>query len=161
MRKFMLALMIVVALGLVVTCQKQQSEPVAEAEPQAAEQGMVEPVLVDLIGTNWVAEDIAGQGVSDAAQSTLMFLEDGQASGSGACNRFMVAYQIEGQQIAFGHMTTTKMACLGAVMDQEKQFLDALATADRVELTDEGLLMLYPTKGEPTKLSPMPAEETQ
>jgi putative lipoprotein len=159
MRKSILVVFAVVALGLVVTCQKQKSQPVAEPDTQAIEHSAGEPEALDLVGTSWLAESIDGVEVVEGAQSTLMFIENGDVSGNGACNRFMGAVQIEGDRIAIGHLASTKMACPEAVMDQENRFMHALARADRVKLSEDGSLMLFPAQGEPTRLAPLPAAE--
>ena len=163
MRKFLPVVMIVGVLGFVLSCQQQETRTVAEPEPPAAQPETVESAsvgaTVDVQGTAWVAEEIGGVDVIDDPQSTLIFFEDGEVSGSGACNRYMAAFEIEGDRIAFGHVTSTKMACPEAVMDQEDRFLEALAKAERIGMTDEGHLVLYPSEGEPTRLSLMPEDE--
>ena len=54
------------------------------ARPGAAGAGD-EPVLV---GPTWVAEDIGSRGVIDDLQSHITFTAEGQAHGSGGCNKF-------------------------------------------------------------------------
>jgi heat shock protein HslJ len=163
MKKFVIVLTVVGVVGIGASCRKQQSEPVPEpvapaVEQAPVEQAPVEQASVDIQGTAWVAEEIGGKGVIGDPQSTLIFFEDGEVSGSGACNRYMATFQIEGDRIAIAHLSTTKMACPEAVMDQENRFLLALAQAERIELTDDGFLVLYPTEGEPTRMSLMPGD---
>ncbi|MDF2117991.1 META domain-containing protein [Roseiarcaceae bacterium H3SJ34-1] len=74
----------------------------------------------------WLAEDIQGGGVIDRLQSTLEIAADGRTSGSGGCNRIGGKAVINGNNIAFGAMFGTKMACSPAIMAQEDKFLKAL-----------------------------------
>ena len=39
-------------------------------------------------GTAWVLEDLAGAGVVDRVQATLVFSEDGSVRGNASCNQF-------------------------------------------------------------------------
>jgi putative lipoprotein len=102
------------ALPLAACSIPQAPQPAATSEP---------PVLT---GT-WVAQDIAGRGVIDDAQSTVSFEAGNQIDGATGCNRYFGRTTVEGENLAFGPLGTTRMACAPAVMDQERKFLDALA----------------------------------
>jgi putative lipoprotein len=84
------------------------------------------PAPSALLGSEWLAEDIRGGGVLDRIQSTVMFGDDQAAYGSGGCNRFRGSATVSGQDLRFGPLASTMMACPPAVMDQERKFLDAL-----------------------------------
>ena len=75
----------------------------------------------DLKGTEWVLENLAGQGVIDSVQATLGFPELGKVVGKGSCNRFFGTVEIQGDKIKFGSLGSTRMACPEAVMKQEKK----------------------------------------
>ena len=75
----------------------------------------------------WLAEDIRGRGVIDNLQTVLEIAEDGKVSGSGGCNRMSTKATLTGEEIAFGPIASTKMACAPAVMDQEMKFFAALS----------------------------------
>ncbi len=77
----------------------------------------------------WLAEDIAGGGVIDRAQTTLTIAADGTVSGSGGCNRYHGKAVVSGAAIQFGPLAATRMACSPALMDQEAKLLGALAAA--------------------------------
>ena len=96
---------------------------------------------------NWVAEDIAGGGVIDNAQSTLEIGKDGSVSGSTAVNRYSGKAKIEGQKIEFGPLATTRRAGPPALMDQESKFIKALEKAARFRIEDSGLLYLMDETG--------------
>jgi heat shock protein HslJ len=82
-----------------------------------------------LSGTNWLAEDINGAGVIDFAQSTLAFESATAVNGSGGCNRFFGAVEVDNKSISFGPMGSTRMACAPALNDQEFRYLQALESS--------------------------------
>lgn len=101
-----------------------------------------EPAL-DLADTQWVAEDINGQGIADRVESTLSIDANGRASGLGGCNRYFgdVTFADDGT-IEFGPLGSTRMACPEAAMDQEQNFFAAL-TASRSYRQDDLTGLLY------------------
>ena len=101
----------------------------------------------DLPGTAWLAEDIDGHGVVDRARSTMEFVKSGQVSGIAACNRYFGPVSIRGGRISFGNLAATRMMCPDAMMDQEQRFLEALSRAKRLELSDDGLILLVYADG--------------
>ena len=111
------------------------------------------PAMVDLAGTSWRLEDLAGAGVLDRVPSTLEFGPDGQISGSGGCNRFSGSYQRHGDTLSLGPLAATRMACPEAVMHQEMAFLAVLESVAWYEWTAEDFLVLHPAdEGAPTRL---------
>ena len=94
-----------------------------------------------LQGTAWVAEDIEGRGVIDMLQSTLEFQEPGQAGGNAGCNRYFGSVSLNGNEVTFGQMGSTRKMCAPAIMDQEQKFLAALGAARTWEIRN-GLLYL-------------------
>lgn len=64
-------------------------------------------------------------------QLTANFGADGTLSGSAGCNTFTAAYEVSGSSIKIGPVGSTRMACAdpAGVMEQETQYLGALATA--------------------------------
>ena len=57
--------------------------------------------------------DLAGDvRADDASAPFLVFDEGGRVSGSGGCNRLAGTYTASGEQLAFGPLATTRMACL-------------------------------------------------
>lgn len=88
-----------------------------------------------LAGTSWRASGynngkqavvavLAGTGL------TMAFSTDGKVSGSAGCNGFTAPYSGEGQTLALGLVAATRKICATPdwVMEQEQQFLQALAT---------------------------------
>jgi heat shock protein HslJ len=74
---------------------------------------------------------------------TLSF-RDGAVSGAVGCNNFRASYSSEGSRLEIGPAAVTTRACLGeGVMEQEQQFLAALAAATSWSLRDERLDLYF------------------
>ncbi len=104
----------------------------------------------NLWGTAWVLEDLAGAGVMDRVQATLVFSEVGAVSGSATCNQFRGTATVTGASITFGLLATTRMTCGEAVMEQETRYLAALKEAERFEL--KGTFLYIYVVGRPQPL---------
>jgi heat shock protein HslJ len=63
--------------------------------------------------------DAVSPAVEDA-QAALTFNEDGTVAGNSGCNGFSGDYTVEGNQITFGQIVSTLMACDDARMAQEE-----------------------------------------
>ena len=103
-------------------------------------------VPLRLTDNPWQATEIADEdGELTAAIEdvpALIEFEDGQAAGHGSCNRFFGPYEaFEDGGLSFGEMGTTMMACLDAVMQQERAFLTALASVDAYSIAGSALEM--------------------
>jgi heat shock protein HslJ len=97
------------------------------------------PQVKGLAGTAW---QVTGYNngrqavVSALADTTLSmaFSADGKVSGSAGCNNYSAAYTLAGPVLRIGPAATTRKMC-GAppnIMEQEQQFLAALATVASV-----------------------------
>ncbi|MGZ5214393.1 MAG: META domain-containing protein [Actinomycetota bacterium] len=82
------------------------------------------------VGTTWTLTSIAsGDAVSSVlsgTEVTVASAADGTLSGSAGCNRFSGTYTVAGDRLSFLLLATTKMACAGDVMTQERAFLAAM-----------------------------------
>ncbi len=96
----------------------------------------------DLRGTAWVLEDLGGAGVVDGVQATLVFAQDGTASGNSSCNQFRGPVIVKANEISFGGLAVTRKACVEALMRQEERYLEALRAARRFEIKGS-LLFLH------------------
>ena len=110
---------------------------------------------LNLVGSQWLLEDLGGSGVLDRVQATLGFPEAGKAAGRGSCNRFFGSVAISGNTIKFSAVGSTKMACPEAVMKQEDKYLAALQAAERFESKDGNLLIYYAGSEKPLRFTPM------
>ncbi|MCB0106650.1 MAG: META domain-containing protein, partial [Caldilineaceae bacterium] len=101
-----------------------------------------------LAGTSW---QLTALGTADSEMPvvagstvTLEFSANGQAGGNTGCNSFGGDYTVDGENVTFGGLVSTLMACADAnVMDQEEQYLDALNSADRFALDGDQLTIWY------------------
>jgi len=112
----------------------------------ACADAQTKPSPPNLLKTEWLLEDLAGRGVLDRAQATLAFPEAGKVAGNSTCNRFFGSVDIRGDNIHFGQMGSTRMACMGsALANQDLNYLDALRNAER--FSQEGPYLLIYSKG--------------
>jgi len=102
-----------------------------------------------LAGTQWLLEDLAGRGVVDRLQSTLVFAEAGRVSGRAGCNDFSGPIRWGVDQITIGPLMVTRKACSPAVSDQETRYLEALAGAHRLRIDGPYLLIDTKVAGKP------------
>jgi putative lipoprotein len=102
----------------------------------------------DLLGTEWVAEDIGGAGVAAAARSTLHIAAATLVDGDTGCNRFRGPLAENGATIHIGPLATTRRACPPALMGQERRYLIALARAAAWK-RENGLLILLDESQQP------------
>ncbi len=98
-------------------------------------------------GGTWLVEDIQSRGVMDYLQTTLQVSNGGGVSGFGGCNRYFGDAEIDGEEIRFGALGSTRMACPEAVMDQESRFFAALELVRRWRVEPTGLLHLLDSEG--------------
>jgi heat shock protein HslJ len=109
----------------------------------------------ELTGTTWRAATIVGRPVIDSSASTITFEADGRVHGGGGCNRYFGAATIAGEQVSFGPIGSTRMACAPALMDQEARFFRALESAQRWSLDERGLLLIHSAGAdEPSRFVP-------
>jgi heat shock protein HslJ len=95
----------------------------------------------NLVGSEWVLEDLAGSGVVNNVRATLSFPEADQVAGNGSCNRFFGPAQIAGTSIKLGPLGSTRIHTHG-VSAGSYGAGDKISerTADRRTLRVEGSL---------------------
>ena len=72
---------------------------------------------------------------------TLTFSENNRLAGSSGCNRYMGSFKVNGNQFEIkSPLASTRMACPEALMQREKQFLEALSAAKRYQINNKGEL---------------------
>jgi heat shock protein HslJ len=103
-----------------------------------------------LTGTAWKAQAITIRGgfstLINGTEITIQFGTDGKVSGSSGCNRFTGSYEATDDQLTFGPLATTRMACAQDIMDQEQGFLNALAATTTYRIVGT-TLTLYDATG--------------
>jgi len=71
----------------------------------------------------------------------LLNSETRRVGGSGGCNRLMASYELKGDQLTFGQMAGTMMACPEG-METEKAFLEALKQVSRWKIAGQDLELI-------------------
>jgi len=99
---FARALALAALAVLVVACSSGGGASSAPSEGGAAD---------PLTGTTWILVSIDDVAVAAGLEGTLAF-DAGAASGSSGCNTFSGTYTLSGQDLAFGPLATTRMACV-------------------------------------------------
>ena len=90
----------------------------------------------ELGGTSWIVTGYnngrqAVVSVAIGSKLTADFSIDGKLSGSAGCNNYIATYEVSGKNLKIGTAASTRKSCSDpdGVMEQEMQFLKALATA--------------------------------
>ena len=96
----------------------------------------------------WVVEDINQGGIIDRSRVTLNFGNDGRVSGRASCNNYAGAYAVAGNRLTVSQLVTTRMACVGAMGQQESRFLQALENVSSFAVSDTGALILKAESGD-------------
>ncbi len=87
---------------------------------------MAQDSAPQLVGREWMIEDIAGKGVIDTSPASFHFLPDGQLAGNASCTRLMSSYAVDSTGLTIGAAGATMMACAPAMMNQESRLLGLL-----------------------------------
>jgi putative lipoprotein len=95
--------------------------------------------LFDLL---WTVTSIAGRPVPGDQPLTLSIAADHGVGGFAGCNNYFAEASIDGQSLVFGPAAATRMACAPALMQQEADFLAALAAVHGFEIEGNGLRLL-------------------
>ncbi len=100
------------------------------------------PVVNDLIQNPWIwlqTENGEGQVISPATTSKpfiITFGADGRFNLSTDCNAHSGAYAVDGENIVFGSIISTKMFCEGS---RENEFVQWLASSTSYHVTDNSV----------------------
>lgn len=91
--------------------------------------------------TYWKAIELAGKPTpaqSANREAHLVFQAGGRVSGSDGCNRISGSYELKGEDVMFGQMAATQMACADTA-DVERPFRAALERASRRRIVGDRL----------------------
>lgn len=140
----LLATLLLVMLGCAPT---EPLAPTAEVQEATMEETRGPDGAVSLADRHWRLETF-GAGDTRVApvegtEITLSFTGDGQANGTGGCNRYFGSFETgEDGALSFGPLGSTRMACPTEVMDQETAFFRALEGTSRYETDGDRLTLL-------------------
>jgi len=97
---------------------------------------------IPLYNTKWALKKIFDSGKEEAV-NTKAFIrfdkEKGSAGGNGSCNSFGSTVSINGNEVGFNNIFSTKMYC-EQVQQIENKFLGRLEKVTRYEIKDKKLL---------------------
>jgi len=97
-------------------------------------------VQKELSGKVWNLQALFSREIEDEeAPLTLEFLADGTVKGFGGCNSFSGKYTLDGEELTFGPMMSTKKSCGPATDEQEYTFLTFLAQIKRLKIEEDEL----------------------
>lgn len=74
---------------------------------------------------------------------TAEFMGDQQFGGGSGCNRYSTGYEVNGNELSFGPIASTRRACEPPILDQEMKFLTALDAVAHYHWGDRGELVLH------------------
>lgn len=134
-RVLVLAMALVAA---VAACAPGGAEPAGSASP-AAEPRSVAP---EQVAGSWQLIEIGSAAIDAIAIATLDVDDTGAASGSAGCNRFWGSVLVSADEIRFGPLATTKMACEEAINALEARYLAALSAARTWTIDPDGNLVI-------------------
>lgn len=95
-----------------------------------------------LLGTRWVGE--AREGMNAAARPRLEFVSGGRMTGFTGCNMLSGTWRMEGGEVRFGGIATTKRMCLGPEGEAEKRLLAVLGDGTRARREGARLVLSAP-----------------
>lgn len=109
----------------------------------SADGELVFTALPTLPGTAWQLIWLDGAEVRGDEPLTLEFAEDGTAHGNGGCNRFNTEFTVNGDQLAFAPLMSTRRACVDADGNaQENDYFTILVAAANYTITDNHLTII-------------------
>ncbi|MGR3636275.1 MAG: YbaY family lipoprotein [Shimia sp.] len=91
--------------------------------------------------SEWLVVVVGGKELQSERVPQMRFEADGRVSGSSGCNRFTGSVDLSGGGFAFGPLASTRMACPGALSEQETQFFAALERVAGYDLRDGAALL--------------------
>lgn len=96
----------------------------------------------ELDDTNWQLLYIRKSAPIAGRPITIAF-KDGQVNGSSGCNSYFGEYTVNGNEISFGPLASTEMACMDpeGIMQQEQEYLHFLSEVVTFEMKGDQLVL--------------------
>lgn len=137
-------------LALLLAGEALAQQVPTQPPPMTPGSGTVSPRLKgpprigdELVLTRWQAETLAGRPVSGDSALVLEFLDDGFVRGDTGCNRFVGPFATRADRVSLGPLSKTRNDCATASLgQQEEAFILALERAERMQLQEEGNVLL-------------------
>jgi len=96
----------------------------------------------ELDGTKWELVFIRKSTPMEGSTITIEF-ENGEVRGRSGCNSYFGEYTVKGNEISFGMLAATEMACMDpeGVMQQEQEYLAFLSEVVTFSVEGEQLIL--------------------
>ncbi|WP_338523000.1 META domain-containing protein [Pseudomonas batumici] len=101
---------------------------------------------------SYVLEWIGERPLIDNSHLTITLGDDGRAYGNGGCNHWFAPYTLDGKNLSFGKVGSTRKRCAPALMEQEQRFLQALENVQRWDISPIEQVRFWPQQGQPLRL---------
>ncbi|WP_248805985.1 META domain-containing protein [Pseudomonas sp. MWU13-2100] len=101
---------------------------------------------------SYALEWIGERPLIDNSHLTITLGDDGRAYGNGGCNHWFAPYTLDGANLSFGKVGSTRKLCAPALMEQEKRFLQALENVQRWDISPIEQVRFWPQEGKPLRL---------
>ena len=96
----------------------------------------------DLTGSVWGLSTLEGQELVPGSGITALFTAGGKLGGASGCNQYSGSYTLAGNSLEISSpLSSTMMACLPALMDQETAYLKTLAEVKTFSITGDQLTL--------------------
>jgi heat shock protein HslJ len=106
----------------------------------------VDDETVTLAYTEWTLVELEGVAVEvgpdEIRPSLVLDLEESRVTGSGGCNRLGRTFALGENELRFGPLMSTRMACPEPAMGREQALLAALGRVTSYELDSRTLTLL-------------------
>jgi heat shock protein HslJ len=141
------------ALCALSGCATQEPRPIASTDPTygaasphgAAAAPAGAPATPasgpSLLGTRWVS---MADGLAENTRPRLEFVAQGRVSGYSGCNMLSGSWRMEGSEVRFGALATTKRMCLGPEGEVEQRLMAALGSGSIGRREGERLVLTGP-----------------
>ncbi|WP_162617995.1 META domain-containing protein [Salinicola halophilus] len=121
-------------LALLTACAGPSTPTAGEGQPTE-----------ELIGTYWKLMTLDGRDVAvveDQREAHMVLDTQGRVTGSTGCNRLVGSYTLDGRELHFSPIASTRMACPGEAATLERDWTAALARTARVEQAGKRLRLI-------------------
>ncbi len=133
MRYIPLAIVLLMTLSA-HTCNKKTAEAAGGVEKMSS-----------LVDTKWMLQTLKGNALELPAGAEVPWIElksaDNSIEGFGGCNQLMGKIQIDGDNVLFPSLGSTKKYC-ESTMKLETTFMGVLRKSDKFKLSDNVLTLL-------------------
>ena len=136
-RPLLIGPIVVVSLLLLAACG-DDSGSIGETAAMGAASSQ------DLQAQRWLLDEAAGNPSFDADGSVTIDFDEDAVHGTGPCNTFNGAYELDGDSIAIGPLASTMRSCGDMVDQAETAIFAAFEAVDTAAMDDDRLVLSGP-----------------